>query len=158
MKYSELGSEKKERLDDYLKRMADGQSSSGKEVLEQTTKSILLANTGGIAIASSILAANASVVNLLLLKIAGVVFVVGVLATIIFRFWLAFSIGKSIKDIKGFHMGLINGNEVASDNAIREKMNLFQKKLDGYGTVIPALVPIVLFFIGASLSCVSLFV
>lgn len=157
MKYSELTKSKKKRLDEYLKKMADGQASGGKEVLEQTAKSVLLANTGGIAVTSSIVVSTDTAVNIFLLKISVVVFVIGVLSTIIFRFRLAYLLGKSVKELKGFHMGLINGVELATDEAIREKMELFQKKLDGYSAVLPIMVPIMLFIVGAICASVSLF-
>ena len=158
MKYSDLDESKRKHLGEFLREQAKTQSTNGRDSLDQATKSILIANTGGIAVTGTLISSKSAVVNLCFIKAAAVLFLLGVSVVLCYRFWLAIAIGKSVSNLKDFHRGLIDDNEDASDKAVREKLEELSKNLDGVAAIIPAGLPILMFLAGAITACSGLFV
>lgn len=158
MKYSELDKESRKHTKDFLILQARNQSESGQNVLEQTMKAVLLANTGGIAVSSSLVAANTSVINICYLKTSTVLFVLGVISTLIFQYWLALKIGTSVKRVKEFHNALLDDEEDASQEAVNVKMAHMSKNLDGDRPMRALGVSIFIFLFGAVVACLALYV
>lgn len=157
MKYSDKDEGEKRKLSNFLVSQAANQSESGREVFESTSKSVLLANTGGVAVVSSLLASGFQIYCFYYLKIAIFIFSLGVASFLLFKFYLSIKIGLSVNRIKRFHLDVIDDREDVSDSAVREKLATISKGLEGSEPMWALGVSMLLFFVGIALTVAAIF-
>ena len=156
LKYANLQEEEKAKLNAYFERQATQQSLNGRELFESVSKSVLYANTGGVAVASSLIAATSVAGNGRFLGLAFLSFVIGVSLFIVFRFYLAIAVGGSVAQVKQFHREVIDGLADASGKSINSRMIKIASNLDGNTPMWIILLPILTFLFGASLGCIAI--
>lgn len=157
MKYSDKNDGDKKKLSSFLVSQAANQSENGREVFESTSKSVLLANTGGVAVVSSLLASGFQIDCLSYLKLAIFIFSLGVASFLLFKFYLSIKIGLSVNRIKQFHMDVIEDREDVSDSAVRKKLATISSGLEGSEPMWALGVSMLLFFAGIALTVASIF-
>ncbi|QFS89016.1 MULTISPECIES: hypothetical protein [unclassified Marinobacter] len=153
MKYNDLPKEEKEKLNGYLVKQAAQQSENGRELFENISKSILYANTGGVAVTSSLIAAGPSGNNVSFLGLSFLLFVLGVALFIVFRFHLSLAVGRSVEKVKQFHHEVIDGLADVSGDSINTRMAKISGRLDGNTPMWVIFPPMLMFIIGATLGC-----
>ena len=156
MKFSKLPNTDKSKLGSYLVQQASQQSSSGREVFESTSRSVILVNTGGVAVVASFVSSGV-VSNSLWMKVSLLLFVCSVFVFLINRFFLALRIGMSVSDIKRFHIKAMNDLVDVDAESVRKAMNSFSEGLEGERPIWPLGVPIVLSFIAVIAGAIGLF-
>jgi hypothetical protein len=153
LKYKDLPEEEKEKLNAYLVKQAAQQSQNGRELFENISKPILYANTGGVAVTSSLIAAGPGGSDSSFLGFSFLIFVVGVALFIVFRFYLALAVGKSVEKVKQFHHEVIDGLADVSGESINSRMTRISGKLDGNTPMWVIFPPMLMFLVGATLGC-----
>lgn len=153
MKYKDLPEEEKEKLNAYLVKQAAQQSQNGRELFENISKPTLYANTGGVAVTSSLIAAGPGGSDSSFLGFSFLIFALGVALFIVFRFYLALAVGKSVEKVKQFHHEVIDGLADVSGESINSRMTRISGKLDGNTPMWVIFPPMLLFLVGATLSC-----
>lgn len=154
MKYKDLPDEERKKLDTYLVKQAAQQSQNGRELFENISKSILYANTGGVAVTSSLIAAGPNGSDSSFLGLSFLLFVMGVALFIFFRFYLALAVGKSVEKVKQFHHEVIDGLADVSGESINSRMVKISGRLDGNTPMWVIFPPMLMFLIGATLGCI----
>ncbi|MGJ3255025.1 MAG: hypothetical protein ACFE0K_01745 [Alcanivorax sp.] len=157
MKYSDKNEEGKKKLSGFLVSQAERQSGHGRDVFESTSKSVLLANTGGVVVVSSLLASGFQSDCIFYLKVAIFIFSLGVASFLLFKFYLSIRIGLSVKRIKQFHLDVIDDREDVSDSAVREKLSSISSGLEGSEPMWALGVSMLLFFVGIALAAAAIF-
>ncbi|WP_420388817.1 hypothetical protein [Marinobacter sp.] len=155
MKYDDLPEEEKTKLNAYFEKQATQQSLQGRELFESVSKSVLYANTGGVAVTSSLIATTTMAENGRFFGLAFLSFVVGVALFIIFRFYLAIAVGGSVAQVKQFHREAIEGSADVSGKSINTRMTKISANLDGNAPMWIILLPILTFLCGAALGCMA---
>ncbi|MCC1495883.1 hypothetical protein [Alcanivorax sp. 1008] len=156
MKYSDKSEEDKEKLHSFLVAQAANQSRNGREVFEGTSKAILLANTGGVAIAVGLLSSSAPISCVIYLKFAAIVFSVSAALFLAFKFYLCVKIGNSVQAVKEFHVSAIEDKEDVSDRSIREMLASISEGLDGKDPMLALGVSLLLFLVGVVLAAIGI--
>lgn len=156
MKYSDKNSEEKERLNRFLVDQAANQSRRGREVFEATSKTVLLANTGGVAIVVGLLSSNEPILGMSCLKFAAVVFSLSVCVFLAFKFYLCIKIGKSVQAVKEFHVNALEDKEDVSDQSVREKLASISVGLDGKDPMLALGGSLLLFVVGVVLAAIGI--
>ena len=156
MKYSKLPDEEKTNLHSYLVKQASQQSSVGRDVFESTSKSVLLVNTGGVAVVASFMSAKV-VSDGFWVKVSLLSFVFSVLVFIVNRLLLSLRIGESVSKIKEFHTNALNDLVDVDAESVRSAMNSFSAGLEGSQSIWPLGISILLSFIAVVLGGVGLF-
>jgi len=154
LKYKDLPDEERKKLDTYLVKQAAQQSQNGRELFENISKSILYANTGGVAVTSSLIAAGPNGSDSSFLGLSFLLFVMGVALFIFFRFYLALAVGKSVEKVKQFHHEVIDGLADVSGESINSRMVKISGRLDGNTPMWVIFPPMLMFLIGATLGCI----
>lgn len=155
MKYKELPEEERAKLNAYFEKQATQQSLNGRELFESVSKSVLYANTGGVAVTSSLIAATSMGGDGFFLGLAFLSFVFGVSLFIVFRFYLAIAVGRSVAQVKQFHHEAIDGLADVSGKSINNRMRKISANLDGNAPMWVILLPILTFLIGATFGCIE---
>lgn len=157
MKYTEMSDEKKESFNSFLRTQAMQQSEKGRNIFENVSKSVLLANTGGVAVLSSLIASGIDGDAGGFLRLSIIFFVIGVSLFLVFRFILSIRIGNSVAYIKGFHQEALRGNEDVSDEAVRAKLSKLSSSIEGSKPMWAIGTSIVFFLVGAIIGCIGVF-
>jgi hypothetical protein len=157
MKYTEMSDEKKKSFNSFLRNQATQQSQKGRDIFENVSKSVLLANTGGVAVLSSLIASGIDGDAGGFLRLSIIFFVAGVSLFLVFRFLLSIKIGNSVADIKGFHQEALGDNEDVSDAAVRAKLSELSSSIEGSKPMWAIGASITLFLVGAIIGCIGIF-
>lgn len=157
MKRSELDTDKRASLDQYLIEQAKNQRINAQSLLVETVKGTLLANTGGALLAVTFLSSDSLSVNLYLVKWATVCFATGTIVGIFSRLLLSFLIARSYKDVQSFHERARQDVEEVSEEAVNSKMKSFAGNLNGSFPIFWSSLGFLFFMVGVLLGLSSLF-